>query len=92
LLGTRALLDLAEKSHLLLPILFFSFIGLLDVIRMASRCCFQFLTGMVDDYYKFRESYAHRQARFEKRMASNARIARKFRSISSRIASDEMDG
>jgi hypothetical protein len=64
LLDTRALLDLADKSHLLPLILLFSVVGLLGAITMAIKYAFRCLAEVVNDYYEFRSQCASSKARW----------------------------
>jgi hypothetical protein len=65
LLDTRTLLDLADKSHLLLLVLLIFFLGFLDVVAMTAKCGFRCLSEVVNYYYEFRAQWVNSKARFQ---------------------------
>lgn len=65
LLDTRALLELADKAHLLPLIFLFSLVGLLGAITLALKYLFRCMAEVIDDWYEFRAQCASSKARFQ---------------------------
>jgi hypothetical protein len=64
LLDTRALIDLADKAHLLPLMLLFSLLGMMGAIMLATKYGFHCLAQVVDAYYEFRAQCSSSKARW----------------------------